>query len=86
MGPHEIGLEGVDWIDLAQDRDVTETFGMCLMHRISLLIEELSDPQEGLFCVVLVIVRKTEGCSKQNVCVSTLLEIEDSEQSCVVIM
>jgi len=23
MGPHEIGLEGVDWIDLAQDRDVT---------------------------------------------------------------
>jgi len=68
MGPHEIGLEGVNWIDLAQDRDVTacteRLFGMCLMHRISLLTEELSDPQEGLFCMELVIVRKIEGSPK----------------------
>jgi hypothetical protein len=58
------------------------------MHRISLLIEELSDPEEGLFCVVLVIVRNIEGCSKQNMfCVSTLLEVEDSEESsCSVFM
>jgi hypothetical protein len=55
---------------------------MCLKHRISLLIEEPSDLQEGLFCMVLVIVRKREDCSKQNMfCVSTLLEIEDSEES-----
>jgi len=65
----------------------SETFGMCLMHRISFLIEEPSDPQEGLFCVVLVIVRKMEGCSKQNMfCVSTLLEIEDSDELCAVFM
>jgi hypothetical protein len=84
MGPHEIGLEGVDWIDLAQDIYIytfSETSGMRLVHRISLLIEEPPDPQAGLFCIELVIVRKIEGCSKQNMfCVITLLETEDSEE------
>jgi len=87
MGPHEIGLEGVDWIDLAQDIYIyiytySETSGICLVHRISLLIEEPPDSQAGLFCMELVIVRKTEGFSKQNVfCVITLLETEDREES-----
>jgi hypothetical protein len=30
MGPHEIGLEGVDRIDLAQDRDITARTGRLL--------------------------------------------------------
>jgi len=36
----------------------SETFGVRLKYSILLLIEEPSDPQEGLFCMVLVIVRK----------------------------
>jgi hypothetical protein len=53
------------------------------MHRISLLIEHLSDPEEGLISMELVIVREIEGCSNQAMfCVSMLLAIEDCEESC----